>query len=321
MQKTCQMRALVRGHIEGLAVKRGDVFWTTPAAAHQWKGLNFAEIVGDRPGRPAAAAPEAPEKNSGQLSAASGQPSVDSRQPSAASRQPVGVLQRGAHWPLDRFGRVEKVWQGATVVCIATGPSLTQQQVDRTQSGIDRDGNPVHVIAVSDGYRFAPWADVCYFADAKWWKWHREKPEFVRFRGAKCTIFSSGNGVDDADVFILRKAGTEGLSLTPTAICTGSNSGYQGINIAALSGARRIVLIGYDARRGADGRRHSFGDHPDKTEPPYETIIARFRTLVKPAADAGIEILNATPGSAIPCFRKVEFESLVPDPPAALLSA
>lgn len=172
----------------------------------------------------------------------------------------------------------------------------------------------MRVIAVNDCYLLAPWAEVLYFADAKWWRWQRERAEFRAFAGQKCTIFATGNQIDDAKIHILRNAGPEGLSADPGALATGSTSGYQAVNIAVLAGPARVVLLGYDGRQGADGRRHWFGDHPDRTEPPYQNMIQRFRTMIGPLKALGVEILNATPGSAIDAFPRVDAASVLPDP-------
>lgn len=148
-----------------------------------------------------------------------------------------------------------------------------------------------------------------YFADAKWWRWHRERDEFRAFAGEKCSIWSSGNEIDDPQVNILRNAGSEGLSDDAGALCTGSNSGYQAVNLAYLAGAARIVLVGYDAKPGPKGERHWFGDHPDRSSAPYAHMVKAFRELAGRLAAAGIEVINATPASAIECFRKEPLET------------
>lgn len=197
-----------------------------------------------------------------------------------------------------------------TVVCIATGPSLTIEQVETVRAS----GCPV--VVVNDAYKVVPFADICYFADAKWWRWQRADNVALwdAFSGQKCSIWVGGNLVDEAAVHILRNARREGLSEIPTEICTGSNSGYQAVNIATLAGAARVLLLGYDAR-GVGGKDHYFGEHPDKTKPPYEILKARFKSAAAAAKKLGVEILNATPGSALDCFSRIDLaEGLQPRP-------
>lgn len=212
------------------------------------------------------------------------------------------------------LSQVERAWEGRTVVCMATGPSLTPEQVETVRKA------GVPSIAVNDAYLLAPFADVLYFADVKWHNWHKDRPEFRAFAGEKCSIFL---GADPklGGVHLLKQAGQVGLSTDAGAICTGSNSGYQAINIAVLAGAKRVVLIGYDGR-ATGGRQHFFGDHPDRSHAPYEVTRARFGELVAPAKKAGVEILQATPNSWVECFPMVSLaESLEPHTTPAVVQA
>lgn len=174
----------------------------------------------------------------------------------------------------------------------------------------ERSAGQLKVIVVNDGYRLASWADICYFADARWWRWHKDKPDFQAFTGQKCSIFDTGNAVEDPEVFLLRNGGTEGLSDKPTELRTGRTGGYQVINIAALAGARRILLLGYDGRRATDGRAHWFGDHPITTDNgQIEALAKNLRWLVQPLAERGISIINCSPGSAVDAFPKQALEA------------
>src|SRR5690606_36428084 len=77
-----------------------------------------------------------------------------------------------------------------TVVCIASGPSLTADDVetvrrwrqeaqgehagagqDASAGGPDREwaGGPVGVVVTNTTFRAAPWADVLYAMDRAWW--------------------------------------------------------------------------------------------------------------------------------------------------------
>lgn len=114
---------------------------------------------------------------------------------------------------------------------------------------------------------------------------------------------------------MLRNLGCEGLSKDPKGVQTGKNSGYQALNIAVLAGARRVILLGYDCKVGEGGKVHWFGDHPIKTPPSvFQEMVRTFRTAVAPLKEAGVEVLNCTPGSAINAFPKVPLESALPHP-------
>jgi hypothetical protein len=111
--------------------------------------------------------------------------------------------------------------------------------------------------------------------------------------------------IDNPEVHMLQNAGHEGISTDPEAICTGQNSGYQAVNIAVLAGARRIVLVGYDAKQGKDGRKHFFGDHPDKTSAPYSQMLMYFKRAAPILRGMGVEVFNATIDTALDCFPRV----------------
>ena len=63
-------------------------------------------------------------------------------------------------------------WIGETVVCIGGGPSLTLADVTSI-------AGKARVIAINDAYRMAPWADMLYACDLKWWRWHDGAPYFL----------------------------------------------------------------------------------------------------------------------------------------------
>lgn len=222
------------------------------------------------------------------------------------------------------YGEVEPVWAGGTAACVATGPSLTAGQIEVLRAARLR-GDVVGVVVVNDAYLLVPWADVLYFCDAKgdrWLDWHRDRPAFQAFGGQKCMLDADRPYLrPEDDFYLLRNQGGDGLSPEPGALCTGGNTGHQAINLAALSGAKRILLLGYDGKKAADGREHFFGRHPNGTVVPFDMMRQKMKTIPPAAAAMGIEIINCTPGSAIDCFPGATLESVLPHPEPAALSA
>lgn len=192
-----------------------------------------------------------------------------------------------------------RAWVGETVVCAATGPSLTAEDL-----ALVRDR--ARVIVVNDAYTVAPWADVLYAADARWWNWHQGANAF---HGVKYSLSPEARVYG---VTILRKGRTQGLSLDAGTLNTGLNSGYQAINLAVLYGAARIVLLGYDMLRGPGRREHFFGSHPSGGPPNLARFLPQFQTLVTPLAQAGVEVVNCTRRTAIRCFPQRPLEAEFP---------
>ncbi len=56
-----------------------------------------------------------------------------------------------------------------TAVVIGSGPSLSRDQIVKIHDSC------AHVIAINDNYRLAPWADVLFASDIKWWLYHKDK--------------------------------------------------------------------------------------------------------------------------------------------------
>lgn len=232
-----------------------------------------------------------------------------------------------------RFARVNPAWRGRTVAVLAGGPSLTPEQAELCRG--------IPCIAVNDQYLLAPWAEVLYFADGKWWKWqitgrdgkgHEAlrisaadlKARWAAFPGIKVSIDNSAAQIADDQVLILRNANSNAaatpVSTDPAAIQTGGNSGFQAFNIALLAQPARILLLGFDAQRGTGGRRHNFGDHPDRSEPPYDAMCSAFRNAGEAVKRLGIEVLNCSPVSKIDCFPFMALADALSGMPAPVLA-
>src|SRR4051812_2852413 len=108
---------------------------------------------------------------------------------------------------------VPRLFPNSTIVCIAGGPSLTPADVDACQAR-------ARVIAINDAYRLAPWADVLYACDAKWWRWHRGVENFSGRKYALEPAASVWPGVE-----VLRNTGEHGLELERDALRHGRNGG------------------------------------------------------------------------------------------------
>lgn len=184
---------------------------------------------------------------------------------------------------------VTRIWNGDTCVCIASGPSLTAEDVDYVRG-------KARTIVINTSYTLALWADVMYAADFKVWKWHKGAKDFPGLK------YSLTRGSDIYGVTVLRRGVVDGLSLNPAVLNTGQNSGYQAINLAVHLGASRILLLGYDMQRGPKGEEHWHGDHPNSSRSPYERFRLHFQTLVEPLKSAVVQVVNCSRRSSLTCF-------------------
>lgn len=172
-------------------------------------------------------------------------------------------------------------WSGATVVCIASGPSLIAADCELVR------GSGCKTIVVNTSFRLAPWANILYAGDRQWWSVYGQE--------AKATMRECWTASIDA-------AERHGIQYREARDF--ENSGYQAIELAAELGASRIVLLGYDCQHSF-GKRHWHTDHPadlGNADGAHEWPD-RFAELAERYWE--IEIVNASRQSALTCFRRM----------------
>lgn len=213
----------------------------------------------------------------------------------------------------ERFSEVVPNWNGAMVVLLGGGPSLTKEQVRLVE--VAHKQERVKCIAVNDSYLLAPWADAHYAADHKWHGWHsagiakpslgltaeQVRERWAAFAGQKCSI-QTGKSIDEA-VHVLRNPvfpnHSYGLSLDRKCLVSGRCSGFQALNLAILAGARSPVLLGYDAKEW-DPKKHWHEGHPSPDNPQvYPEMRKAFSAAERAIAKAGVRVFNCSPGSAL----------------------
>lgn len=200
---------------------------------------------------------------------------------------------------------VPRLWPGATVVCLGTGPSLTAEDVTYCEGR-------AKVIAIKDAVRLAPWADVLYGAGddnhgSTWWTHHGPSLTFAGLRYCLDPRASQWASV-------LARGPEMGLSDDPGALALGGHSGYQAINLAIHLGAERIVLLGYDMQ-ARDGRQHFFGAHAHRAADhtlPFDWFHYHWPSMVEPLQARGVQVLNASRESALTLFPRVSLTEALP---------
>jgi hypothetical protein len=182
-----------------------------------------------------------------------------------------------------------KEWRGRTVVCIASGPSLTAADCELVHAAA------VPTIVTNTTIRLAPWADVLMGFDKAWWLAHTA--ELVDYAGRRvtCTNIRGKAGVQDLQKVI----GFRGFG----------NSGCAAISLASLGRAARIVLLGFDVQH-TGGRTHWHGDHPAGLGNAASVKMwpRLFAKAAQYAARHGSVVVNASRETALTCFPRVALE-------------
>lgn len=196
------------------------------------------------------------------------------------------------------------IFAGRPVAILAGGPSLTEGQLDLVR--LARREAHLAVIAINDSWRLMPDAELLWFCDARWWRWHGAAVS-MGFTGAVWTL----DNLEIPGVRHIQNAGAFGFAPNPAQLMAGRNAGYQSLHLAAHAGARLALLLGYDMR-DVDGRSHWHAGHPVAAPPDrYAQMLEAFPHLVGPLAERRLEVVNCTPDSALDCFPRVPLASAV----------
>ena len=169
---------------------------------------------------------------------------------------------------------VPKLWTGKTVAVLASGSSLTQELADSVRN--------LPCIAVRKAFRRAPWAEMLVSLDgpldAVFWE---ESKDFkgLRICGVEC----------DMDLLHLALS-HDVIEIAPGHVIHIRNNGLAAIRIAALAGASKIKLLGFDAAK--DGHFTHFYDefHGGWDGEEYPGLEIGLAALIAELAAQGIEV-------------------------------
>ncbi len=205
---------------------------------------------------------------------------------------------------------VPRLWPGVDVLLMASGPSLTQQDADAVAAATaSRGPKSLKVITVGEAWRAAPYADALYHGDRAWWDAYAGAPAFP---GLAVTQDANG-GLPCADrwgLSVVTSVKAPGISTDPAVVNRGWNSGFQALQLAIHLGAARVILLGFDMGKAADGRKSYAVNRPAQLvrTSPYELFVRAFHDAAPQLAQVGVEVVNASRVSALQCFPRVDLQ-------------
>jgi hypothetical protein len=199
-------------------------------------------------------------------------------------------------------------------ICIASGPSLNQDQIDLIGQYKDEFG--IKVIAINDNWKWKYQdnfiSDHLYAADEAWWNVWIDIINKEGFSGQKW-IPRDKHIAEKYNLHCIEGENKPGLGANGK-IHFGGNSGYQAINLAYYLGAKTIGLLGYDMKVSNDKKLHWFGNHshglrnmPHKLD---EWLI-KHDQLSQDLKDKDIDVINFTPGSALYQYDQMDMKILL----------
>lgn len=180
---------------------------------------------------------------------------------------------------------VSRPWDGKTVVCIASGPSLTKADCDFVRDA----GLPT--VAVNLSWKMAPFADVVYGGDMAFWD-------------------AYGSEIDvPAEKWTCTRTASVKHGLNLHAAYGPYNSGSRAIQFALDRGAARVILIGYDC--SVDDGTHWHGDHKLTKNPTPDRVRLWHRQFAAVALQAKVkkaQVVNCSRETALCVFPRGDLE-------------
>lgn len=198
------------------------------------------------------------------------------------------------------------LWKGEPCFILGGGPSLRGFDGERLR-GRGR------VIAVNEaGLTMAPFADVLFWADGRWYDWNKDRLHLHtgEFKVTRCRPMSRS----EADIKIVR-ALPRRMSHWFDAL-GGWCGGGCAINLAYLLAASPVFLLGFDmhdmpADRWRDGNWHDRHREPPVEGQRRDNFVPAIERMVPHLDRRGVEVYNCNPDSALRCFPFINIEEVL----------
>lgn len=186
-----------------------------------------------------------------------------------------------------------------TWVCVASGPSLTDEDLDYCR----RMGWSLATCNLT--FRRVPDAEVFLATDSRFWK--RYGPEVLLTMAPDCELWT-GDHWASVNFGRVRRFDRQDKGAWPSApgrACWGALSGFKLLGLVGVRVPKpsRIILLGYDHQH-TGGKCHHHEDYPNgwTNAANLENHTHRYETLAK---EADVEILNASRETALTCFPRI----------------
>lgn len=206
-----------------------------------------------------------------------------------------------------------ELWKDRTAYILGGGPSLLGMDYCLGLEGLLKDKR---VIGVNNAFKFGSWVDICWFGDAKWFRWNFK--ELAEYPGLKVTCnpnFLTEKELFGHGILVMGRGKSNGIETRSGYIAWNRSSGASAINFAYYLGVKRIILLGFDMHSSGINhnwhREHKGAGVNNPNFNPYNRFLKAFDNIKKEAEALGLEILNATVKSALTAFPIVNIEDVV----------
>jgi len=227
---------------------------------------------------------------------------------------------------------VPKIWEDGDVWILGGGPSIpklfnvpdkvikdvvSRKFSPNTYSQYMQSIHNKHVIGVNVAYLLGDWIDMVFFGDSAFFLKHMDG--LAEFKGLKVSCASNVASHDWVKYTPKDGKHNKGITKQPHLVSWNGNSGAAAISVAVHTGAKRVILLGFDMSLGDIKNQHwhdVYERGPAVTEKrlkklPFNRHLRGFAGIKRDADTMGVEILNCSPNSTIKEFRKVTLEELL----------
>ena len=236
--------------------------------------------------------------------------------------------------------RVPDMWKNSDVWIIGGGPSIIPtfqipesvvESVRQRKAGLDTYSqyfaplHSKHVIGINVAYQLGSWVDMCFLGDLNFFDVHRAG--LSHFTKLVVTCHEKVGKKELSWVKYLPhekrvvkdpQESEYGISTRPDRVCWNHNSGAAAISVAAWTGAKRIILVGFDMTLDAVTKEQHFHNEYRKKgtirqpiQLPFSKHLRPWGIIKRDADNMGIEILNTSLNSAIKEIKKVHIKELL----------
>ena len=217
---------------------------------------------------------------------------------------------------------IPRIWEGSDVWIIGGGPSVPHEFdiPDNIIQKVIKGASPAlyspymeklhskHVIGINVAYLLGNWIDIVFFGDTNFWLKYQNS--LANFPNIKVSCHSGVAKIDWVKYVPHDKNHPKGISTKPNMVSWNENSGAAAISIAAHAGAKRIILLGFDMKLNGD-RQHWHNIYGKSNSKRFYAHMIGFKQIAIDARKLGIEIINASPDSAIQEFKKVSVKDIL----------
>lgn len=200
-------------------------------------------------------------------------------------------------------------WRDQAVVIVASGPSAASAPIEKIRHN-------ARIVAVNNSWKLAPFAEVVFAADHRWWIAYEG---LMEYSGIKIMTERFRQPPPEWNIRQLSFKYVDSIVWSPPGeVGWGGGSGFQAFNWVVQTEPRLIALVGFDMTLAHGVHWHGSHNALLGLVDPSAGKVSRWRramiNAVTQVMAAGIDVVNCSPYSELGC-RRAELDAVIPTRP------